>query len=95
MWIRRERCIAIIVLENQSKLSKIVIIIFKKILSSLQLKGYIEGMPKVEFEKLHFLSVFKQFEAASLEEAIEIAKTDQAQDWQHSEDDVIHFFMKK
>jgi len=52
-------------------------------------------MPKAELEKLHFFSVFKQFEAASLEEAIEIAKTDQAQDWQHSEDDEIHFFMKK
>lgn len=52
-------------------------------------------MPKAEFEKLHFFSVFKEFEAASLEEAIEIAKTDQTQDWQHSEDDEIHFFMKK
>lgn len=52
-------------------------------------------MPIVKFEKLHFFSVFKQFEAASLEEAIEIAKTDQAQDWKSSEDDVSHFFMKK
>jgi hypothetical protein len=51
-------------------------------------------MPKVKIEKLHFFSVFKQFEAGSLEEAIEIAKKDKAQDWQHSEDDVIHFFMK-
>lgn len=52
-------------------------------------------MPKAKIEKIHFFSVFKQFDANSLEEALEIAKTDQTQDWQHSEDDEIHYFMKK
>lgn len=43
-------------------------------------------------EKLESWSVYKYFEAESLEEALELAKNDKETDWQYTEDDSIDYY---
>ena len=50
-------------------------------------------MSLVRIEKLESWSVFKIFEAETLEAAIEFAKADVNEDWQYSEDDQVEYFL--
>ena len=43
-------------------------------------------------EKLESWSIYKHFEAATLEEAIELAKADKEENWQYTEDDSVDFY---
>ena len=47
-------------------------------------------MPHVE--KLESWSIYKHFEAPTLEEAIELAKADKEENWQYTEDDSVDFY---
>ena len=49
-------------------------------------------MPKAIIEKIEFFSVVKDFEAKSVEEALEMARTDESADWQSVNDDSVVFF---
>ena len=44
-------------------------------------------------EKLESWSIYKHFEAATLEEAIELAKADKEENWQFTEDDSVDFYL--
>ena len=43
-------------------------------------------------EKLETWSIYKHFEASTLEEAIALAKADKEENWQYSEDDLVEYF---
>ena len=44
-------------------------------------------------EKIASWSTFKEFEANSLEEAIEMAKSDEGEDWRYLEDDSATYYL--
>jgi hypothetical protein len=50
-------------------------------------------MALVRVEKLVSWSVFKFFEAETLEAAIEQAKVDKEENWQYSEDDQVDYYL--
>jgi hypothetical protein len=43
--------------------------------------------------KLESWSIFKHFNAPTLEEAIELAKADKEENWQYTEDDSVDYFL--
>lgn len=44
-------------------------------------------------EKLESWSIYKYFDAASLEEAINLAKADREENWQYTEDDSVDYYL--
>ena len=44
-------------------------------------------------EKLESWSIYKYFDASTLEAAIELAKTDKQENWQYTEDDSVNYFL--
>jgi len=44
-------------------------------------------------EKLESWSIYKYFDAPTLEDAIELAKADKNEDWQFTEDDSVDYFL--
>ena len=44
-------------------------------------------------EKVESWSIYKYFDAPSLDEAIELAKTDKQEDWQYTEDDSVDYYL--
>lgn len=44
-------------------------------------------------KKLESWSIYKHFEALTLEEAIEMAKADQEENWQYTEDDSADYYL--
>jgi len=44
-------------------------------------------------EKLESWSIYKHFEAQTLEEAIELAKADKEENWQYTEDDSVDYYL--
>jgi len=46
-------------------------------------------------EKLESWSIYKHFDAPTLEEAIELAKADKEDNWQYSEDDSVDYYLGK
>ena len=43
-------------------------------------------------EKIESWSIYKYFDASSLEEAIELAKADKQENWQYTEDDSVDYY---
>jgi hypothetical protein len=50
-------------------------------------------MALVRIEKVESWSVYKIFEAETLEIALEIAKADRREDWKYSEDDQVDYYL--
>ncbi len=46
-------------------------------------------------EKLESWSIYKHFEASSLEEAIALAKADKEENWNYTEDDSVDYFLEE
>ena len=46
-------------------------------------------------EKLESWSTYKHFETSSLEEAIELAKADKEDNWNHTEDDSVEYLLEE
>ena len=44
-------------------------------------------------EKVESWSIYKHFEASTLEEAIEFAKVDKEENWQYTEDDSVDYYL--
>ncbi len=44
-------------------------------------------------EKIESWSIYKYFDAPSLEEAIELAKADKQENWQYTEDDSVDYYL--
>jgi hypothetical protein len=47
----------------------------------------------VRVQKLESWSIYKHFEAPTLEQAIELAKADKEENWQYTEDDSLDYFL--
>ena len=49
----------------------------------------------VRVEKIEPWSIYKHFEAPTLEQAIELAKADEQENWQFTEDDSVDYILGK
>ena len=46
-------------------------------------------------DKIESWSIYKHFDAPSLEAAIELAKADKQENWQYTEDDSVDYYLRE